>query len=178
MQKHTLFCWVWNPSSVAINQVVNTVAISGATSECLPNMIMKTCTHSNKVGLLSVIQPRLFPTEIVVCELKPYCVCVCVRERKREGGVVLLGGFLLFAPVILCTWHEFMICIFFLLTPIQSDLRCEMRMPLAYHDVKECVGYGSYVDSVRAALYVITIFRYWIQKKKKLPCDAGVASAK
>lgn len=40
--------------------------ISGAISECLPNEIMQTCTHSNKVGQFAEIQPRLFPEEKVV----------------------------------------------------------------------------------------------------------------
>lgn len=48
-----------------------TTVISGAISECLPNEIMQTCSHSNKVGLFAEIQPRLFPAEIVVRVLKP-----------------------------------------------------------------------------------------------------------
>ena len=76
--------------------------ISGAISECLPDEIMQTCSHSNKVGRFAEIQPRLFPAEIVVCELKP--------DLVGKGGVVLLGAFLLFAPVRLCSWHCFMFC--------------------------------------------------------------------
>lgn len=76
--------------------------ISGVISECLSNEIMQTCRQSNKVGLFAEIQPRLFPAEIVVSELK--------ADLLKNGGVVLLGAFLLFAPVRLCSWHCFMFC--------------------------------------------------------------------
>lgn len=67
-------------------------------SECLSDEIMQTCSHSNKVGLFAEIEPCLFPAEIVVHEL------------LTKRGVVLLGAFLLFAPVRLWSWPRFMFC--------------------------------------------------------------------
>lgn len=82
---------------------------------------MQTCSPSNKVGLFAEILPRLFPVEIVVRKLKP--------DWLREGGVVLLGAFLLFAPVMLCSWHSFMVCGCFLSSLFSLSCKRDKHAP-------------------------------------------------
>lgn len=96
--------------------------ISGDISECLPNEITQTCSLFNKVGLFSEIQPRLFPAEIVVCELKP--------DMLSLGGVVPLETFLIFPPERLCSWHCVMLCDYALGSPFNLSCVKDKRASL------------------------------------------------